>query len=112
MKKLKFKHVFCIILSILLLGVLMDCLRTGKYKVGMTYDEARQLMPQAYKKDWFGIDYDLKPTPQQLMEDAIYTIYEEDEGVVLDFNHHDKIIKIERVKYLGVDLVKLKMLFN
>jgi len=90
----------------------MDCLRTGKYEVGMTYEEARQLMPQAYKKYRFGIDYETNPTAQQLMEDAVYEVYEEEEGVALEFNHYDKIIKIERVKYLGVDLVKLKELFN
>ncbi|HEY1171973.1 MAG TPA: hypothetical protein VGH19_11430 [Verrucomicrobiae bacterium] len=112
MRKLKFKYVFCIICGLLLLFVLREWLKPERYKVGMTWAEVEPLMPEPYKKHRYGIDYEKEPTQRQLMEDAVYHVHEEREGVVLVFNHYDKIISTERVKYLGVDLVKLKMLFN
>lgn|SRR5207247_7569384 len=100
-----------LILALLLIGfvavVWHEAARGSQYRLGMTIAEARSLTAGRYPTQRFGLDYDGQPTLQQMNDDALYYIFDESSGMLLMFNHHERLIQKKRVKWFGVNLSKL-----
>jgi len=77
--------------------------RGRQYHLGMTISEVQLLTGDRYPTKKFALDYDQPPTPQQMNDDAIYYIYIEKEGIMLSFNHREKLIHKTRIKILGIN---------
>lgn len=81
--------------------------RGTQYRLGITLGEARAISGGKYPTQMFGVVYDGQPTPKQMNEDALYFIYDEGDGVMLMFNHHETLIQKKRIKLFGVNVFKV-----
>ena len=98
---------FGTLLSVALaLAVWKEGMRGSQYRLGMSLAEVRSLTADRYPAQKFGLDYDGQPTAQQMTEDPLFYIYDEASGVLLMFNHHEKLIGKNRVKWFGVNVIK------
>jgi hypothetical protein len=98
--------VVALLLVALGLAVLIEGKRGSQYRLGMTIAEVRSLTDARYPTQRFGLEYDRPPTPQQMNEDAVFYIYDEHAGVLLMFNHSEKLIQKKRTKWFGVNVIK------
>jgi hypothetical protein len=65
-------------------------------KMGMTIEECQQALGSDYPVEIAALDYEHTPTAKQLREDAAYAISATRERAELYFNHHRRLIRIER----------------
>jgi hypothetical protein len=78
------------------------------YHLGMSIEEARALMHNQFPSISVGLDYDNAPTLEQMERDPRLYIYDEDHGIILFFNHHDKLIDKRKIKWFGINVVKVR----
>ena len=87
--------------------LLIEARRGSQYRLGMTIAEVRSKVGGQYPTRKFGLEYDSKPTAQQMNEDALYYIYDESTGILLMFNHHERLIEKKRTKWFGLNIIKI-----
>jgi len=96
--------VFAAFVSLLL--VLFNEFKRGReYRVGMTMVEVQALTGDRYPIKKMAYDYgDDGPTQAQLERDTPYYIYDEHDGILLLFNHQQRLSKKVRIKWFGVNV--------
>ena len=82
----------------LLVGVVVGlfALPGYKYRIGMSMKEAQMLMAKPYPVDEAAINYLNGPTASQMQNDPVYLIDVKREGVILEFSHYQKLIRIRK----------------
>jgi len=101
------KNQWLIVATLLLVALAFAALVEGsQYRLGMTIAEIRALPAGRYPTQKFGMDYDVQPTSEQMNEDPLFYIHDEASGVLLMFNHHEKLIEKKRTKWFGVNVIK------
>ena len=78
-----------------------------KYKIGMTFDEVQQSAEIVFDKITVGREYIGTPTTSEMEHDAAYEVVDEESGVVLRFNHRDRLVEIQRFKWAGGNFARL-----
>jgi hypothetical protein len=106
MKKSQWFIVATLLIVALALAALVESKRGSQYRLGMTIAEVRALTAGRYPTQKFGMEYDGHPTPQQMNEDPLFYMHDEASGVLLMFNHHEKLIEKKRTKWFGINVIK------
>ena len=68
----------------------------GKYRLGMTVEDAQRVMKRYYPLVAVPIDLGPSPSAQKRQAEAVYTVSVEEDGVTLYFNYYRKLIKVEK----------------
>ena len=68
----------------------------GKYRPGMTIEQAQRRMGKSYEAMPSSQLYVQPPSPRELQQDEAFAIYVQDENIVLYFNHHRRLVRIDR----------------
>jgi hypothetical protein len=89
----------CWLLVVLVLGALVFHFRVHplyKYRLGMTLSEARAVMSRQYPVEAIKIAYqEGGPDEDQKQRHVRYVIEVKNEGVTLEFNYYERLLRIE-----------------
>jgi len=94
-------------MAVLCLLLIHEYGKGARYKYGMTIKEILRMTEGRYPVNKYGIIYDERPSPRQMSEDAVYYIYDEKNGILLSFNHHEILVVKKRIKLCGVNVYRL-----
>jgi hypothetical protein len=84
----------------------------AEYRIGMSISEVRQLQGRNYPVRRFAREYDRPPSALERETDTIYYIMDEQNGILLEFNHNEKLIEKHRMKWLGINWSKVAELLR
>ena len=102
------KHIVVILLIASLIGAgWAESRRGSQYKLGMSLVEVRALSGNRYPTEQWGVSYTKQLTQQEMLQDPLYYMYDDDSGVLLYFNYYEVLIRKEKIKYFGVNVLKL-----
>jgi hypothetical protein len=82
-----------------------------KYSIGIALDEAQELSGHRYRV--WGVSLvtnDL--SPESFTNLSLLVVYETSEGVELDFNGAQRLVKIKRFNYGGINILRMVERFN
>lgn len=87
--------------------------RGNKYVIGTRIQEVKKELNYKYQVKGLLVDteYDI-PKDKINPNIALCYIYDEDEGVILYFNKDDALIKKDKIKYMGINIVTIRSIMR
>lgn len=99
------------LVAVFAFGLWSEVRERHRYHIGMTIGEVRTLLDNP-PMHTYGREYLNPPTFEQMTEDEMYLILDEQHGVLLKFNHFEKLIGIQRYNPCGINLIKIVRTFQ